>query len=152
MVESRDAISVKGVSRPVAIYRLTNVLSAAAISGSAARQPIVGRKIELAQFGSLLDICLESGYGKTVYIRGEAGIGKTRLVEEITQIALRRGLRQHKALVLDFGAGKGQEAIPSLIRSLLGIASGGNKKTREQALQQAENDGLVSGKTLESNS
>jgi class 3 adenylate cyclase/tetratricopeptide (TPR) repeat protein len=142
-VENREPISVKGVSEPVTAFRLMNVLSATAASDHAVRRPFVGRKMELAQFASLLEICLDSSYGKTIYIRGEAGIGKTHLLEEITSIARNRGLRHHKVLVLDFGAGKGQEAIPALTRSLLGITPGSNKEQREQALRQAVNDGVV---------
>ena len=78
-----------------------------------------------------------------MYVRGEAGIGKSRLVEEITIIAQECGLQSHKALVLDFGAGKGQEAIPALIRSLLGITAGSGKEQREAALKQAENNGIA---------
>jgi len=34
-----------------------------------------------------MDTCLEEGYGQTVYVRGEPGIGKTRLVGGFNRIA-----------------------------------------------------------------
>jgi class 3 adenylate cyclase/tetratricopeptide (TPR) repeat protein len=137
------AVMVKGVSEPVVAYQLQKVLSASETATIATRHPIVGRKSELGQFASLLEECLASGHGQTVFVRGEAGIGKTRLVDEMTDLASKRGFTSHKALVLDFGAGKGQGAIPSLVRSLLGITQGSGKRARELALDRAENDGVV---------
>jgi class 3 adenylate cyclase/tetratricopeptide (TPR) repeat protein len=139
----QPAVKVKGVSEPVVVHQLYKVLSATELSTIAARRPIVGRKSELAQFRGLLEACLESGHGQTVFVRGAAGIGKTRLVEEMTRLAQERGFTSHKVLVLDFGAGKGQEAVPSLVRRLLGIAQGCGKRERESALDQAELDGIV---------
>jgi class 3 adenylate cyclase/predicted ATPase len=137
------AVAVKGVSEPVNVHYLSKVRSAAELSDNTAHRPMVGRKSELAQFRGLLAACMESGNGQAVLVRGEAGIGKTRLVEEITQLAKQSGFRLHKALVLDFGAGKGQEAVPALARSLLGIAAGSGKSEREAALKRALNDGIA---------
>jgi len=137
------AVAVKGVSEPVNVHYLNNVRSAAELSDNTARHPMVGRKSELAQFRGLLAACMESGNGQAVLVRGEAGIGKTRLVEEITQLAQQSGFRLHRALVLDFGAGKGQEAVPALARSLLGIKAGSGKNEREAALERALKDGIT---------
>jgi len=137
------AVAVKGVSEPVNVHYLNNVHSAAGLPVNNVRRPMVGRKSELAQFRGLLAACIESGNGQAVLVRGEAGIGKTRLVEEITQLAQESGFRLHRALVLDFGAGKGQEAVPALARSLLGIAAGSRKSEREAALNTALNDGIA---------
>jgi class 3 adenylate cyclase/tetratricopeptide (TPR) repeat protein len=137
------SVSVKGISEPVAVYRLQAVKSATESHGDAAKQPLVGRKSELAQFNVLMTTCLESGHGQIVFVRGEAGIGKTRLIEEMANLARVKGFSCHKALVLDFGAGKGQEAIPSLVRSLLNIAPGSNKPERKAAFEKADNAGIV---------
>ena len=137
------ALSVKGFSEAVTVYQLQKVLSGIESASLATRHPIVGRKSELRQFASLVEECLESGHGQMVLVRGEAGIGKTRLVEELSSLASKRGFSNHKALVLDFGTGKGQGAIPSLVRSLLGITPGSGKRDRALALDRAENVGLV---------
>jgi class 3 adenylate cyclase/predicted ATPase len=141
--DERPPVTVKGISDPVPVYQLRGIRSAVEPANAGVRHPFVGRKIELSQFRSLLAACLEDGHGHTVYLRGEAGIGKSRLVEEVASIAQEAGLRQHKALVLDFGAGKGQEAVPFLVRSLLGIAPGSSKEQREAALQRAEDEGIT---------
>ena len=137
------ALSVKGFSKAVIVYQLQKVLSGIESASLATRHPLVGRKSELRQFVSLIEECLESGHGQMVLVRGEAGIGKTRLVEELSDLASKRGFSNHKALVLDFGTGKGQGAIPSLVRSLLGITPGSGKRDRALALDRAENIGIV---------
>jgi class 3 adenylate cyclase/tetratricopeptide (TPR) repeat protein len=143
ITEERPPVTVKGISDPVPVFQLHGIRSAVEPANAVARHPFVGRKIELSQFRGLLAACLEDGHGHTVYLRGEAGIGKSRLVEEVALIAEQSGLRQHKALVLDFGAGKGQEAVPFLVRSLLGISPGSSKEEREAALQRAEDGGII---------
>ncbi len=57
----------------------------------AARSPYVGREPERAQFAHRLDDALD-GRGGVVLIEGEAGVGKTRLLEEIVADAQWRGL------------------------------------------------------------
>ena len=139
----QPAVTVKGFLEPVVVHQLYKVLSATESSTIAARRPIVGRKSELAQFRGLLEACLESGHGQTMFVRGEAGIGKTRLLEEMAHLAQETGFKSHKVLILDFGAGKGQGPIPSLVRSLLGITQSSGNSGMETALDRAENDGLV---------
>src|SRR5674476_148441 len=52
--------------------------------------PLVGRATEMAELRSLLDAA-ERGQGRTVFLSGEPGIGKTRLSEELAHEAARRG-------------------------------------------------------------
>ncbi len=52
---------------------------------------LVGREGELKQLGSFLNSVLE-GKGKTVFVAGEAGSGKTRLTREFLGLARKRGV------------------------------------------------------------
>lgn len=52
--------------------------------------PLVGRASELAALRVLLDDA-EQGRGRTIFLTGEPGIGKTRLGEELSSEAVRRG-------------------------------------------------------------
>jgi class 3 adenylate cyclase/tetratricopeptide (TPR) repeat protein len=144
-IETSDhhAITAKGFSKPVTVFMLRKIRSANEPADIGRLRPIVGRVFELAQFRGLLQACIESGYGQSVLIRGEPGIGKTRLVEELMLLAEKEGYASYLALVLDFGTGKGQAAIPSLVRGLLGIAPGSGKTRRARALGEAEKAGIT---------
>lgn len=87
------------------------------------RGPLIGRQRERQMFESALEACRNSGAGQCFLVRGEAGIGKSRLVEEIASQALAQGFQRHEAWVLDFGAEPGSDAVRTLSRSLARVAS-----------------------------
>lgn len=82
----------------------------------------IGREPELSLLRGLIDTCLLSGRGQAVLVRGEAGMGKTRLIEEAAHSASRLGLAVHWGQVLDFGSGSGGDAVRALARGLLGLS------------------------------
>jgi len=133
--EPLGEVRVKGLDEPVRVWRARSLLdSGASVDGG--RGPFVGRRGELRQFSSLLASCKEDRAGHAVLIRGEAGIGKTRLVEEFAKIGETEGFAKHRSLVLDFGVGKGQDAIRALVRSLLDVV-GGDDAARAAAADAA---------------
>ena len=68
---------------------------------------LVGRRDELGRLGSLLDQAMD-GKPAVALLAGEAGVGKTRLVQEITRVASGRGVR-----VLSGGCAElGGEGVP----------------------------------------
>lgn len=82
-------ITVKGWERPLQIYHIQGLHAS---PRSKSRYPLVGREEEI----SLLREALEStaqGQGRVVSLVGEAGIGKSRLLEEIVVLAGEKGLR-----------------------------------------------------------
>jgi class 3 adenylate cyclase/tetratricopeptide (TPR) repeat protein len=125
-------LMVKGLAEPVRAWRLIGFSEA-----SREQRPFVGRRVELTLFRDALDATRESGTGQTMVVRGEAGIGKTRLVEEFQAQAAAAGFACHLSLVLDFGAGTGQDAIRALVRSLLGLGVGSDPAAARSALEQA---------------
>ena len=138
-----EPVMVKGISEPVQALTLRRVRPVEEANLDRARTPFVGRRAELNQFKGLLDTCIEDGNGQTVCVRGEPGIGKTRLIEEFTKIAVDKEVATHRGLVLPFGVGKGQDAIRSLLRSLLGIAAGSDKEVRRRIAAEALSDHQV---------
>ncbi|MEX2009090.1 MAG: adenylate/guanylate cyclase domain-containing protein, partial [Dongiaceae bacterium] len=138
--EPLGEVAVKGVDRPVRVWRLLGLSSGAT---EAAGRPFVGRRSELGQFTGVIEACRGAGFGQTVLVRGEAGIGKTGLVQEFTRLAAARGFSCHRALVLDFGVGKGQDAVRALVRSLLGVAPGGGEEARQAAADRAVADAVL---------
>ncbi|SAK66016.1 adenylate/guanylate cyclase [Caballeronia temeraria] len=130
----------KGIDLPTRVWCLH----------SAAREPVqanrgrfVGRQVELEQFRVIARACVAQRAGHVVYVRGAAGIGKTRLVEEMRAFGLTLGFTVHRGLVLDFGVGKGQDPVRAIIGGLLGLASSADDEARAAA------DGCVSAHVIE---
>ncbi|HNB50564.1 MAG TPA: adenylate/guanylate cyclase domain-containing protein [Anaerolineales bacterium] len=95
LFETLAPISVKGKTDPVAIFRPLNVAE------HALRPPtqIVGREKERTRIAERLQTLQRGGRGGVIVLEGEAGIGKTRLVEDI--------LRQAEAMGIAVLAGAG---------------------------------------------
>ena len=133
--EALTPVHVKGVSVPIAVFSLRRVRSIEDSGADGFRTPFVGRTAELNQLKSILATCIEAGHGQTVYVRGEPGIGKTRLVERFAKFAAEKELSTHRGPVLPFGVGKGQDAIRSLVSALIGIAPESGKDDRASAAE-----------------
>jgi class 3 adenylate cyclase len=85
---------LKGVTAPVHVYRMLGESAAQSrldITGSTGLTPLVGRESEVRL---LLERWAQSqeGRGQVVLLRGEAGIGKSRLVEVLRQRVLSQGV------------------------------------------------------------
>jgi len=133
-----DAVSVKGKQQPVVPYRIRG-----ARRHIEAGRPFVGRTEELQQFDTLLQSCRERARGRLIIVRGDAGIGKTRLLGEFQARAATSGFACHSALVLDFGAETGRDAVRSLARGLLGLGSEADEPARRLAASRACADGMT---------
>jgi class 3 adenylate cyclase/tetratricopeptide (TPR) repeat protein len=133
----RSKLAVKAFSEPILTWCLLGVRE------TAARHPFVGRRNELRQFGALLASCRETGRGQAVYVRGEAGIGKTRLLEESQRLAREAGFACHGGLVLDFGARTARDAVRSLVRGMLGLDAATDQSSAGLAAARACADKLV---------
>ncbi len=88
-LEPLPPVAVKGKAGLLRVYRLADSMRTA--TRSIARQPLVGRQRELAQLTAYLD-SLQRGDGRILIIEGEAGIGKSRLVQELLYLTEERGL------------------------------------------------------------
>jgi class 3 adenylate cyclase/tetratricopeptide (TPR) repeat protein len=138
--EDAGELMVKGFDQPLQIRRVLGLRDQGAETG---RRPFVGRRAELSQFEGIVTACREAGSGMAVYVRGEAGIGKSRLVDEFRRVAMAQGFACHTGLVLDFGVGEGRDAIRALVRSLLGLPAGAEVAARAAAGDRAVAHGLV---------
>ena len=136
--EPMGDVTVKGIGQPIRAWRLRGLRDQ-----DPASRPCIGRQAELTQVQTVLSSCREARRGFTVYIRGEAGIGKSRFVEEVRRTALAHGFSCHTGLILDFGTGKGQDAIRSLVRGLLGVPFGSEPSQHSSAAERAIAEGMV---------
>ena len=78
------ALDLKGIVEPVRAWRLAGLNQ---VGKGQVDRPFVGRETELEQFRASLDICKNRRAGQVILLRGEAGIGKTRLTEEVERMA-----------------------------------------------------------------
>ena len=84
-ITALGSIAVKGKEQPVNAYRVDGVAtqpgSLRGIEGL--DSPLVGRVRELAQLRQIVASIRENGRGQILFLIGEAGLGKSRLVEEL---------------------------------------------------------------------
>ena len=85
--ETLPPVRVKGRVELVQVYR-PQTTSAPALFPPPS---LVGRRVEVAAFRAALD-AVQSGATRTIVVEGEAGIGKTRLVQEVLQEIQAQGL------------------------------------------------------------
>ena len=140
--DDAGALSVKGFVTPVAAY----LLRGARQFGEERARPIVGRSRELTHLRAALAACREIGRGGVILIRGDAGIGKTRLVREFEHEAAAAGFRRHASFIVDFGVGL--DAIRTLVRSLLDVTLDASTEAREAAAASAVRDGLANSEDI----
>ncbi|HVT49987.1 MAG TPA: adenylate/guanylate cyclase domain-containing protein [Dongiaceae bacterium] len=118
--EPLGAVTYRGIARPVETCRIVALQTSAP---KAVARPLVGRNAELGLLASLMDSALHGSHGATVVLRGEPGIGKTRLADALFDLAAERGFGALKALVLDFGSGRVGSVERSLANGLLAARS-----------------------------
>ena len=131
-------VAVRAAARPVQLWRLRGWADRAETA-----RALVGRALELRQIEGVLDACQSARAGHVLLVRGDAGIGKSRLVQELLQRARTRGYACHRALALDFGSGMAGGVVPVLARALLGLSGGPVSEPLGAATQRWIEAGLV---------
>jgi DNA-binding SARP family transcriptional activator len=105
--------------------------------------PFAGRHAELSLTVSLFERTSAARRGRTILIRGEAGIGKTRLLEALVEAAQAKGAACHRVQVLDFGQIKARRPLAALFSSLLGIGSETTPEEKRTAVTAAIDSGRL---------
>jgi class 3 adenylate cyclase len=131
--EATAPMALKGKDQPLVAYRIRGTRKAPA--GDAT--PLVGRDEELRDFLALAEACAQRRRSRVVIVRGDPGVGKSRLVAEFMATARDSGFSCHTAPVLDFGAETGRDAVRSLARSLLGVDGSADEAERRSAIERA---------------
>jgi class 3 adenylate cyclase len=95
--EEVGALTVKGRGNTVTAWRAIEALGPPGARMGRARTPLVGRKSELAMLWHALGTAVDHDRPHLVLLVGDAGMGKTVLVEEAIEMAR----VQHDALVIE---------------------------------------------------
>lgn len=136
--KSAGLLDVKGFAEPIAGWHVETVSTKQQRRGIFA-----GRLGELEQFASVLRTVRETGAGHVVVLRSEAGLGKTRLSEELQALATDIGYASHRGVVLDFGGETGRDAVRMLIRDILRIDADVSDAVSEEQLIRLVQEGAI---------
>ncbi len=123
-IESRHVgpVSVKGKAEPVEAYEVlgrTGILrSVRGVAGLSSR--MVGRDAELAQLVATL-APVRGGIGRMALVVGEPGIGKSRLLRELRDVAEADGFGWVEARTVSYGRNLPLHLAIDLVRALLGL-------------------------------
>jgi len=96
-------LRLKGKARPLAAYRLTGrAVSVAAVQEFPTQTPLIGRERELQSLRGFVTEA-RAGRGGAVVVTGEPGVGKSRLVLELSRLAREQELGVYAATCEPFG-------------------------------------------------
>lgn len=139
--EKIEGLSIQGIPQESKAWRLTE-LRAEKDRGD--KTAFVGRDFELEQFTGIAKSCRQSSKGRVIYLRGEAGIGKSRLLGEFQRIAKAEGYELHAGRLQDFGAERGRGALKNIALSLLDLPGHAQAYQIEAVFEEAVAEGRLS--------
>jgi len=130
-----ELVRIKGSDRPVNAYRLLG-LPDRERPASRSESALVGRRGELTHAGRLLDHAVD-GRGAIVTVVGSPGIGKSRLVREVSASAMARGVEVFATYCESHTADIPFHAVARLLRAVFGVAGLDGPSARTRLLEQA---------------
>jgi class 3 adenylate cyclase/tetratricopeptide (TPR) repeat protein len=117
-------LRLKGKREPVPAFELVSLRpTGGSRLGLGDEAPFLGREAELGLLiGRLLDV-MDGGVPRAVLVTGEAGVGKTRLAQEISRFAGEMpGARVLWGRCRPYGEGRDLAALVDMVRTACGIA------------------------------
>lgn len=130
--EALGEIEVPGRTEPVSVYRLLEPHAAKTMVRL--DSPLVGRRAEFAACQEAVER-LSMGVGGILTIAGEAGIGKSRLVAELSKGA-DASLRWVEGRCLSYGSSTSYHLWSDVLRDLLGVTAEDHPQAVRRALEQ----------------
>ncbi|GIV98024.1 MAG: adenylyl cyclase [Herpetosiphonaceae bacterium] len=132
------ALTVKGLSAPLMVAELKGIHPRAGQRIRVAQRalPLLGREAEIT-FAKRAISHVRNGRGKIIGICGESGIGKTRLVEEIIQIAQAESFVSYEGFCQSYGINTPYLVWRPIWRSFFGIDAAWPVEVQAEVLEQA---------------
>ena len=127
-------VTIKGASAPVPVRQLLGV---AAHPGRIGRSEttLVGRQWEMDRLVGFLDRSI-GGKGCVVCVTGPAGIGKSRLIDEVATIARTRGVEVFSTFGESHASDIPFHAVARLLRAVAGVSGLADDAARERVRAQ----------------
>jgi adenylate cyclase len=113
-----ELVRIKGAREPVPARRLLGMVDGH--RAGRAESDLVGRRWEMAAVEGLLDVAVD-GHGAVVGVVGSAGIGKSRLVREVSAMAAARGVEVFTAFCESHTNQVPFHAVARLLRAATGV-------------------------------
>lgn len=143
--ELREDVTVRGKSEPVKVYRVAGVKdqTRGGRGLQTADTPMIGRNTELNILMNALG-SVDKGSGQIICVIGEAGLGKSRLLQEarefwdvnhpLTPNLETPGARWNQAAGISYESSKPYGMVQRLIRDFVGISATDTAETMRQKL------------------
>jgi len=139
-----ELVQIKGADEPVAAHRLLGIGDRHRAT-ERVESTLVGRRWEMAAAEGLLDRAIE-GHGAVVTVVGSPGIGKSRLVREVSAMAATRGVEVFTAFCESHTSDVPFHVVARLLRAVTGIKGLDTRAARARTRAQfpdAEPEDLV---------
>ncbi len=129
----REMVRIKGTDEPVVAQQLVG-LSDGDHSPAGVESALVGRRWEMSAVDGLLERTIE-GHGAVVTVVGSPGIGKSRLVREVSAMASARGVEVFSAYCESHTTDVPFHVVARLLRAAFGV-SGLDSSTARVGLRE----------------
>jgi adenylate cyclase len=118
VLEPPTLVRIKGATEPVTARRL--VAARDSERGFRRMSPLIGRQWELSTVSGMLDLAI-GGKGRVVGLVGPPGIGKSRMVWEVTSMAADRGVEVFTASCESHTSELPLYAVTRLLRNIFAV-------------------------------
>src|SRR6516162_5906884 len=125
-----EMVHIKGANEPITAYRLLGIGDRHRATARA-ESSLVGRRWELSAVEGLLDRAIE-GHGAVVGVVGSPGIGKSRLVREVSAMAGSPGVQVFTAFCESHTSQVPFHAVARLLRAAFGVEGLDAQTARDQ--------------------
>ena len=130
-----EMVRIQGADEPVRAYRLLGIRERHR-AVARAESTLVGRRWEMSAVESLLDRAID-GHGAVVGFVGPPGIGKSRLVREVSAMAGRRGVEVFSVFCESHTSQVPFHAVARLLRAATGVEGLDAEAARDRIRGQA---------------
>lgn len=137
--ESLGTRQVRGISKPVGVYKALRSKSVRTRFEAATERgltPFVGRHHELAVLREYLDRA-KRGQGQVVFVSGEAGIGKSRLLLEFRHFLRDEDVAWREGQCISFGQNISYLPVIDLLKQTFGVEEGDSEAHIIQRVDEA---------------
>jgi class 3 adenylate cyclase len=125
-----ELVQIKGADEPVLAHRLLGVREQQRVVRGA-ESSLVGRRWEMSAVEGLLERAID-GHGAVVAVAGPPGIGKSRLVREVSAMAAARGVEVFSTFCESHTSQVPFHAVARLLRAATGVEGLDGQTARDQ--------------------